>query len=375
MNKKRTTMIASIAAVTMVGAMLMISGIFGKAIALNPTGAPDYTTAPQGTTGDLAGQVTKIIVEIDSPYGHEKISSFKLFQTDNLMKKTGYQTVRLIGPIMNDKRTLLNWVANDIGKLPDGLSTGLPITTGGGKPAIMSKAAAGATIDVIPMSGRVTLQLLENRVDMYMNPHEISRQFEFSGCHVAGYNLGTNYDDEKQFFRDGLQHFEEVVFACTAIRDLKSESMNNRGIIVDRAINNDDRKIMNEKGELIIESREYRQPIVMDRLAQDESMGSVNSLRQEIVTTVVADKVNYEVDDAAIFTVTFADLEGNSIDPDTIKAYYDGKLVQLEQQNIGIYTYITPGLAKMHHQLIVSAEKEDFATDTVYLSIPIHRVS
>jgi hypothetical protein len=369
MNKRHTTMIASIAAVTMVGAMLMISGIFGKAIALNPTGAPDYTVPPRGSNG-LPGEATKIIVEIESPYGNEKITSFKSFNTDNLMKKTGYHTLRLQGPIMSDKRTLMHWVGQDIGKMPDGLATDGVITHGGTE-VKMTKAAAGTTIDKIPMTGRVTLLVLESWQDMYAY-HEL-RKLEFSGCMVAGYHTGAFMDNDKPYFPNGVQYYEEVDFACTTVDSLGGTGItDSRGIIVDRAINNDDRKIMNEKGELIIESREYRQPIVMDQLAQDES---TQSLRQEIVTTVVSDKVNYEVGDVANFTVTFADLEGNAINPETIKAYYDGKLIQLEQQDLGVYTYVTLGLTKTHHQLIVSAEKEDFATDTVYLSIPIHRIS
>jgi len=371
MNKKQVTMLTSIVAVTLVGAMLLLSGIFGKAIAFNPTGAPDYTVAPQGTTGDLNGQVTKIIVEIDSPFGNEIITSFKLFQTDNLMKQGGYYTLRLLGPIMNDKRTLLNWIANDLGKLPDGLYTELPITTGGGKPAKMTKPKESATITTIPLTGTVKLQLLENRQDIY-DVEGATRQFEFSGCHVAGYNLGTNYDDEKALFRDGLLHFEEVVFACTKIKDLQGRNMDNRGVIVETGINDDNREIMNEKGELIITSREYRQPIVMENFVREETK---KSPRQEIVTTVASDKTNYKIDDAATFTVTFTDLEGSTIDPDAIKAYYDGKIVQLEMLDTGVYTYTTPGLTKAHHQLIVSAEKADFATDTTYLSIPVHRIS
>lgn len=369
MNKKQTTMLASIAAVTLVGVMLLPSGILGKAIAFNPTGGPDYTLTPSVPNQDFAGTVTKIIVEIDSPYGFERLTSFKLFQTDNLMKQSGYYTLRLFGPIMNDKRTLLHWIANDIGKLPEGLYVDMPITTGGGKPAKMTKPNEGATISTIPMTGKVTLQLLESYQDMY-DFHQV-RQLEFSGCHVAGYHLGTNYDDEKAYFRDGIQHFEEVVFACTKIKDLKSESTNNRGIMVGTAINNDNREIMNEKGELIITSREYRQPIVMENHIQMQS----KPVKQEIMTKTETDKAYYKVGDAATLTITFTDLQGNLIDPDAIKAYYDSKMVQLEKQDIGVYTYRTPALTKAHHQLIVSAEKADFATDTTYLTIPIHRIS
>ncbi len=156
MNKRQTTMFASIAAVTMVGAMLVLSGVFGKAVAFNPTGSPDYTVAPQGGVNgalDLAGQVTHIIVEVNSPFGFERITSFTLFQTDNLMKQTGYQTLRFVGPILNDKRTLLMWAENDLGKLQAGQYTNLPITTGGGKPAVMSSVPAGATITTVPLTG------------------------------------------------------------------------------------------------------------------------------------------------------------------------------------------------------------------------------
>lgn len=371
---KRQTMLASIAAVTVVGAMLMLSGLFGKAIALNPTGNPDYTVAPQGLLGELNGQVTKIVVEIDSPFGFERITSFKVFQTDNMIRKDGFYTLRLTGPIMNDKITLLHWVSRDIGKLPDGLYTQLPITSGGGKPAIMTKPKEGASIDVLPMSGKVTLFLLESSQDVYSPANQAVRKFEFSGCHVAGYNLGAMYDDKKSFFRDGVQYFEEVVFACSGIRDVKSPGTNsNRGFMVERAFNNDDRQITNEKGELIITSREYRQPIVLESKQQVEK--ELKSAKQEIVARTELDKTYYKIGDAATFTVTFTDIEGNSIDPDTIKAVYNGRTIQLEKHDAGIYTFTTPPLLKAHHQLIVSVEKNGFPTDTTYMSIPIHRIS
>ncbi len=373
MNKRQTTMLASIAAVTMVGAMLALSGVFGKAIAFNPTQSPDFTRTVDPNV-DTTGQVTHIIAEFNSPFGLERVTSFRLFQTDNLMKQSGYYTLRLFGPIFNDKRTLLMWAENDMGKLPDGLTVSTYPTggnTGGNHPAVMTKAATGATITAVPLTGTIKLTLLEQRVDMYAQDHDFSRAFEFAGCSIAGYTLGTNYDDEKQFFRDGLQHFEEFDFACTKVTGMSSQSMNSRGIIVDTAINNDNREIMNEKGELVINSREYRQPIVMENQQEETE----KSLKLEIATNVVTNKEYYKIGESAQFTVAFTDLEGNPINPDTIKAYYDGRLIQLEQQDTGLYTYVTSGLTKENHQLIVSAEKEGFATDTTYLSISIHRVS
>lgn len=366
MDKKRTTLV-SIVAVTIIGAVLLIAGFLDKVDAGQTTSL--YNSDPNLSGSGVVGQVSKIVVDIDSPYGFETLTTFRGFQTDNLMKEGTYTTLRLFGPIMDDKRTLLHWIASDVGKLPDGLTTELPITTGGGKPAKMSKAKEGSTIDKIPLSGKVTLKLLEGYQDAYSTSY--ARQIEFSGCHVADYHLGTNYDDEKPYFKDGIEHFEEVVFACKNIKDLQGNSMNSRGIMTERAYNDNNRQIMNEKGELIITSREYRQPIVMGNHKQTESI----NLKPEIATRIELDKTHYEMGDVATFAITFGDLEGNAIDPDTIRAIYDGKMVQLTKQDTGIYTFTTPGLAKAHHQLIVSVDKSGFPTDTTYLSIPIQRVS
>ncbi len=364
---RRETAFASIAAVTLVGAMLLLSGVFGKAIAFNPNGNPDYTLAPVVPNGktDIA---TKIIVEIDSPYGSEKITTFDVMQTSNLMQKAGYHTIKLQGFIHADKRTLLNWIAQDIGKLPDGLTIdGTPARAG--DRSILTKPKPNSTINVVPVTGTVKVQLLEDRADLYAEEHEKLRQYEFAGCYVAGYDVFTHNDERRAYLTVGIIHVEQVTFACNGVKALTGQTMNSRGITVDTAINNDGREITNEKGELLIESREYRQPIVMDQQEEPAS-----SLKQEIVTIIVSDEVYYGLNEVARFIATFTDLEGNAIDPDEIKAYYDGMMIQLDREDAGVYTYTTPGLTKSHHQLIVSAEKADFATDTTYLSIPIDRI-
>jgi len=366
MNKKQT-MIASITAVTVAGAVLLIAGFLANVDAGQTTSR--YNADPNLAGSGVVGTVSKIVVEIDSPYGFETLQTFKAFQTDNLMRETGYTTLRLFGPITAEKRVLLHWIASNIGELPDGLTTNLPITTGGGKPAVMSKAKEGVQIDKVPLSGKVTLKLLEGYQDVYSTTY--SRQIEYSGCHIAGYNLGTMYDDEKTFFKDGIEHFEEVVFACKNVRDLQADTMNSRGIVTERAYNDDGRQVMNEKGELMITSREYRQPIVMENNVQAKPV----NVKPEIVTRIQLDKTQYQMGDIATFTITFADLEGNAIDPDTIRAIYDGKIVPLTKQDTGIYTFTTPALTKAHHQMIVSVDKSGFPTDTAYLSIPVHRIS
>jgi len=365
MNKKQT-MIASIAAVTAIGAALLIAGFLNAAESATTS---RYSADPLAPGSGVIGTVQKLIVEIDSPFGFEKITSFKLFQTDNMMKESSYYTLRLFGPIANDKRTLLTWIANDMGELPNGLTTELPITTGGGKPAKMTTPKEGQMIDKIPLTGKVTLKLLEGYQDAYATSYV--RQIEYSGCHVAGYHMGTNYDDEKAFFKDGIEHVEEVVFACKSVRSLTSASTDNRGIIVERAYDDSDRQITNEKGELITSSREYRQPIVID----NSDNVKVSSAKQEIVTRIELDKTSYNTNDKATFTVTFTDIDGNNINPDKVRAIYDSKMVQLDRQDVGVYTFVTPELAKASHQLIVIADKDGFPTDTTYLSIPISRIS
>jgi hypothetical protein len=284
------------------------------------------------------------------------------------MQKSGYITLRLQGNIMSDKRTLLHWIDDDLKKIPDGLAID-GVWLRAGDYARMSKPNEGATIDVTPMTGKVTLKLLEGNQDMYETRQPL-RQIEFSGCHVAGYELGSRSDERRPYLNPGTEHFEQVDFACTNIEDVNGESMNSRGIIVDKALNNDGREIVNEKGELIINSREYRQSIVVDNEQKE-----LEKARLEIVTSAVSDRASHNIGDVATFRVTFTDLQGNPIDPDTIKAYYDDRIVELLQDDAGSYTYTTPVLTKANHQLIVSAEKTDFATDTTYLSIPIHRIS
>lgn len=152
-NKKHTT-IASIAAVAVIGASLLLSGVLNTAIA-----AESSRISSLGS-GISPGEATKLVVEIDSPYGHEKITSFKIFVTDNLAEKKGYQMLRLTGPIMDDKRALLHWISGSLNKMPAGLAAdGTAI--GALKMPKMSKPKDGTSVDMIPMSGKVTLKVLE----------------------------------------------------------------------------------------------------------------------------------------------------------------------------------------------------------------------
>ncbi len=361
-KKKQTTMFASVGAVALLGATLLLSGVLNRA-------AAQETTSPFSSSPNAIGTATKIVVQIDGPYGHEILRSFKVFQTDNLMQKNGYYTLRLQGQIMNDKLTLIPWIANEIGKMSDGMAAdGVSIEPGSA--AKLTEPKEGEKIDT-PVTGKVTVQLLEADQDAFGDGLSTKpvRQIEYSGCHVAGYYMGTLVDNVKGYFVEGIQHYEEVVFACKKVENLDSSNKNNRGILVERSIQGSSGSKTNEKGELIT-TREYRQPIVMEA---SKNVGS-NHTKHEITTRMLTDKTNYKIGDTARFTLTFTDLAGNSIEPDTIKAYYNSKMVVLKKQDVGIYTFTTPPLLKEHQQLIVSVEKKDFGTYTRYLSIPVHRI-
>ncbi len=116
MNKKQTTMLVSIPAAVLLGVMISQSGVLNVAMASNDPASRD----PLFTS--LTGEALKIFVQIDSPYGHDDITSFKAFQTDNLIARQPYHILRLQGPIMKDKPAVLPWIADYLNKLPEGLA-------------------------------------------------------------------------------------------------------------------------------------------------------------------------------------------------------------------------------------------------------------
>lgn len=350
-------MLGSIAAVTLVGTMLLAASI-----------APPVLGVTQGTPGSFAKEGEHILVTINSPFGEEDLQTFKAIQISNMMGEHDYYTIRLDGPIMSDKVTLLHWIQNDKDRVTAG-QTATKIDNYKPLDPVMTKPN-GEKMGV-PITGKVTVQITYSQ--KIIHP-DILRQYDFSSCHVAAYKVFTLFENEKKYTaKDNVQIGETVVFACknldsmTDFPAMKSRLAPEKGYFG----NNNRKEIINENGELIITSREYRQPIIMEDHIQTET----KQVEQEIVTKIALDRMRYETDDAAKFTVTFTDLEGNNVEPDTMRALYDGKLIQLEKQDLGVYTFKTPALTKAHHQLIVSAEKTGFGTDTAYLSIPVHRIS
>jgi len=357
-------MLASIPAAILLGVMISQSGILNVAMASNDAASRDPLFE------SLTGEALKIVVEIDSPYGHDDITSFKAFQTDNLLAKQPYHILRLQGPVMRDKPFVLPWVADYLGKLPDGLSAD-GVFVKAGEIAKLTKSKDSKTFgNTIASTGKVTLKLLQGTTDVEQT--DKVRELDFSGCYIAGYDLYTKNDERRPYTNPGIEHVEQITFACTEIKDLGTSG--DRGILFGRAQMHP--QIVNEKGELIIQgSEKYRSPIVIEDQSQLKLDTKSKQVKQEIVTRTELDKPSYKTGDKATFTVTFTDLEGNNIDPDTIKAYYDSQVVKLQKQDTGVYTFTTSSLTKTDHQLIVSVEKSSFPASTTYLSLPIHRIS
>ncbi len=359
MEKKTTYMIA--------GAVL--AAVLAVAIVIPIQGAEDRNqSANAKIAGQFSNQGNQIMVTVYSPFGVETISSFQIIHMSNLMGSQRY-SIQLEGPVMNDKWTLLNWVQNDMHRLK---STDVPSGTmlfGTGKVAAteMAQPKAGDP-PTAGVEGKVTVQITQG-MTFQPTAANVLRQYDFGGCYIGGYKIATFHDPDKPFNDQSTPGYAEtVLFVCSSLYDVHPQNIN--GAIETNP------KIMNEKGELIIKSSEkYRSPIVIEDQNQLRLETKSKQVKPDIVTRTELDKASYKIGDKATFTVTFTDLQGDNIDPDKIKAYYDGQAVQLEKQNVGVYTFTTSGLAKTNHQLIVSAEKTGFPTETTYLSMPIQHIS
>ncbi len=358
MEKKTTYMIA--------GAVL--AAVMAVAIVIPIQGAEDRNqSANAKIAGQFSNQGNQIMVTVYSPFGVETISSFVIMRMSNVMGSHLY-SIELTGPIMQDKATLLNWIQNDMNRLK---STDVPstliIATGKVSGTEMPQPKPGQE-PTSAVEGKVTVQITQG-MTFQPTAANVMRQFDFAGCYIAGYNIVTMHDPDKTLAEQGNpQYFETVLFACSSLTDVHPPNIN--GAIETNP------KIFNEKGELILKSSEkYRSPIVIEDQNRLQLETKSKQVKPEIVTRTELDKASYKIGDKATFTVTFTDLQGNNIDPDKIKAYYDGQAVQLEKQNVGVYTFTTSGLAKTNHQLIVSAEKTGFPTETTYLSMPIQHIS
>ena len=90
----------------------------------------------------------------------------------------------------------------------------------------------------------------------------------------------------------------------------------------------------------------------------------------ELIMTTDGNKNRYSLGDEAFFSVAFTDGAGNFVDPDFLRATYDGNFVEMSHLAIGRYTFETPHLVKFEqHQFGVFAEKWGFNSAQQSLTI------
>jgi len=88
--------------------------------------------------------------------------------------------------------------------------------------------------------------------------------------------------------------------------------------------------------------------------------------------TTDANKNRYSVGSIAFFSVAFHDGMGNFIDPDFIRATYDGNFVSMTKEEVGRYTFETSRLVKFEeHQFGVFAEKFGYISTQKSLTITV----
>ena len=81
----------------------------------------------------------------------------------------------------------------------------------------------------------------------------------------------------------------------------------------------------------------------------------------ELVLTTDSNVNAYSLGKKALFSVAFSDGAGNFVDPDFVRATYDGRFVEMAGVDVGRYTFETPHLVKFEqHQFGVFAEKWGF---------------
>lgn len=78
----------------------------------------------------------------------------------------------------------------------------------------------------------------------------------------------------------------------------------------------------------------------------------------ELVITTDGNKNKYFLGDKALISVALSDGSANFVDPDFLRATYDGRFVEMKKEDVGRYTFQTPQLVKFEqHQFGVFAEK------------------
>lgn len=108
--------------------------------------------------------------------------------------------------------------------------------------------------------------------------------------------------------------------------------------------------------------------------AATSSMLGMRVAIQPMKVSITFDKQTYFAGEVATFTIKFSSPAGTPIDPESIRAIYDGFTVSLERKSEGVYIYKTPPVTPPTHTLQIIAEKHgyklfnDATTITVFTS-------
>lgn len=90
----------------------------------------------------------------------------------------------------------------------------------------------------------------------------------------------------------------------------------------------------------------------------------------DLVMTTNENKNRYFLGERAFFSIALSDDSANFVDPDFLRATYDGNFVEMTREDVGRYTFQTPSLVKFEqHQFGVFAEKWGFKSTQKSITI------
>ena len=100
---------------------------------------------------------------------------------------------------------------------------------------------------------------------------------------------------------------------------------------------------------------------------------------KDMITVAATDKKLYKEGEAALVFANFIEAEiegknieyGNFIDPDSMRATYDGEPVELSKKKSGSYTFVTPPLTVGHHQLVINPAKEGYNNRVGFITVQV----
>lgn len=90
----------------------------------------------------------------------------------------------------------------------------------------------------------------------------------------------------------------------------------------------------------------------------------------DLVMTTNENKNRYFLGEKAFFSIALSDGSANFVDPDFLRATYDGNFVEMTREDVGRYTFQTSSLVKFEqHQFGVFAEKWGFKSTQKSITI------